>query len=206
MAAVESAGQYFGRNKVQYEPFDFRETETPHFRIYHYTPEKPAVRDAAFMLERWHERLCAVFGDSLGPHQPVIIYGNHADFQQTNVAGGLIPQSTGGFTEGRGNRIVLPLTGVHADNDHVLGHELTHAFHYQIIRNARRALTGARGIPLWFIEGMAEYLSVGAVAPHTSMWLRDALLNDDLPDLRAMSSDPKYFPYRYGHAVWAYIA
>ncbi|MBD3317189.1 MAG: peptidase S9, partial [Chitinivibrionales bacterium] len=157
MGATELMGQYFGRNKVQYEQFDFKETQTPHFRVFHYTTEGPAIRDAVKMLERWHERQAAVFGDSLGPNQPVVIYANHADFQQTNISGGLIPQGTGGFTESRANRIVLPLTGVYADNDHVLGHELTHAFHYRIMKESRRKMRGGRGIPLWFIEGMAEY-------------------------------------------------
>ena len=35
-------------------------------------------------------------------------------------------------------------------------------------------MPGAAALPLWFIEGMAEYLSIGPSDPHTAMWLRDA--------------------------------
>ena len=31
-----SNAQYFGKNKVNYEVFDFKIYETPHFKIYHY--------------------------------------------------------------------------------------------------------------------------------------------------------------------------
>ncbi len=55
------------------------------------------------------------------------------------------------------------------------------------------------------IEGMAEYLSIGSVGPNTAMWMRDALVNNDFPTLKQLSTEPKYFPYRYGHAFWAMI-
>ena len=54
------------------------------------------------------------------------------------------------------------------------------------------------------IEGMAEYLSIGSVDPHTSMWMRDAILSNDFPTLKQLSTDSKYFPYRYGQAFWAW--
>jgi Tol biopolymer transport system component len=52
---------------------------------------------------------------------------------------------------------------------------------------------------------MAEYLSIGPVDPHTAMWLRDAARGETLPEIRDLDN-PKYFPYRWGQAVWAYIA
>ena len=36
-------------------------------------------------------------------------------------------------------------------------------------------------LPLWMIEGLAEYGSVGRDDPQTAMWLRDALAFDYLP-------------------------
>ena len=59
-------------------------------------------------------------------------------------------------------------------------------------------------LPLWFIEGMAEYLSIGSNDPHTAVWLRDAALNEKLPAVDDLSH-PNYFPYRFGHAFWAYV-
>ena len=104
------------------------------------------------------------------------------------------------------NRIVLPLTGVYSENNHVLGHELAHAFHYDIMKSSNAGITGGNQIPLWFIEGMSEYLTIGTFAPLTSMWMRDAVLFDDIPSIEMMGKNPSYFPYRYGHALWAFIA
>jgi hypothetical protein len=61
-------------------------------------------------------------------------------------------------------------------------------------------------LPLWVVEGMAEYLSVGREDPHTAMWLRDAVRRNDLPRIEQIGRDARYFPYRFGQAVWAYIA
>ncbi len=54
-------GQYFGRNKVQYETFDFKILNTPHFEIHFYPEEGEAVEDAARMGERWYERFARLF-------------------------------------------------------------------------------------------------------------------------------------------------
>ncbi|HEX6862123.1 MAG TPA: peptidase S9, partial [Thermoanaerobaculia bacterium] len=32
-----------------------------------------------------------------------------------------------------------------------------------------------------------------------------ALARDELPDLRQISRDPRFFPYRWGHAFWSYV-
>ena len=37
------------------------------------------------------------------------------------------------------------------------------------------------------------------------MWMRDAALRNDLPSIKKLTTDPRYFPYRYGQALWAYI-
>ena len=46
-AAAEA--QYFGRNKVQYDNFDFKILPTTHFNIHFYPEEADAVEDAARM-------------------------------------------------------------------------------------------------------------------------------------------------------------
>ena len=62
-------------------------------------------------------------------------------------------------------------------------------------------------LPLWFIEGMAEYLSIGPVDPHTAMWMRDAAAGCcGLPTTTDLSNSWEYFPYRWGQAFWAFVA
>ena len=117
----------------------------------------------------------------------------------------MISQGTGGVTEGYINRVVIPMTGINKDNNHVLGHELVHAYQYNIMKQMGKGLRSMQKFPLWFIEGMSEYLSIGRRDPHTSMWMRDAVLNDDVPTIDEAANSREYFPYRYGHSIWNYI-
>jgi hypothetical protein len=204
-AAPIASAQYFGQNKVQYEDFDFQILHTPHFDVYFYPSEEEAARLAARMAERWYQRLSGLIGHELRGVQPLILYASHPHFQQTNVIGGGIGEGTGGVTESLKRRIVMPFAGTLEDTDHVLGHELVHAFQYDVTSANRMAASAAYRLPLWFMEGMAEYLSQGPVEVLTATWLRQAALEDELPTIEELN-DPRFFPYRYGHALWAYIA
>ncbi|MFO8098475.1 MAG: peptidase S9 [Salinibacter sp.] len=199
----EAAAQYFGRNKVQYDQFTFDILPTDYFDIYFYDETETAIRDVARMADRWHVRHSTVFSHDLTARRPLIFYANDADFQQTNVIGGEIGQGVGGVTEGLKQRVVMPLTGLYADTDHVLGHELVHSFQFDLALSTGQGIRLQR-LPLWLIEGMAEYLSIGSEDPHTTMWVRDALVRDDLPTIRDLNTG-RYFPYRFGQAYMAYL-
>jgi hypothetical protein len=211
--AAPASAQYFGRNKVQFKKLDFQILKTEHFDIYYYPAEREGIEIAARMAERWHARLGRVLEHDLRGRQPLVLYGSHPDFEQTTAIQGELSEGTGGVTEPLRRRIVLPLGGPLADTDHVIGHELVHAYQFDITTNpnGRPGQNGAERLPLWFIEGMAEYLSIGPVDPNTAMWLRDAVRQTDeggkkdaLPTIDDLDK-PKYFPYRWGQAFWAYV-
>lgn len=207
--AAPVSAQYFGRNKVQYENFDWRVLRSQHFDVYFYSTERASADLAARLAERWYFRHSRLFHHELSGRQPLIIYATQAQFEQTNVVEG-IGEGTGGVTEALRRRIVLPTGGTLTDFDHVIGHELTHAFQYDMTGGGTGGGGGmprAEALPLWFIEGMAEYFSLGPDAPLTAMWMRGAIQDtakDSLPTYRQLD-DPRYFPYRYGQALLAYI-
>ncbi len=207
--AVQIAeAQYFGRNKVQYEDFDFKIVKTEHFDIYYYEEELPGIEYAVLMAERWYARLSRLLNHDLSNRQPLILYASSPHFRQTNTLQGDLGEATGGVTEILKRRIVLPFAGPLPETDHVLGHELVHAFQFDITgEGGGIALAGVPTVmrfPLWFVEGMAEYLSIGPRDPNTAMWMRDAV-KTGLPSASKLA-DPRYFPYRYGHSLWAYVA
>ena len=198
-------GGYFGQNKVQYRDFDFQVLRTEHFDIYFYPEEEQAARMASRMAERWYTRISTLLNHELRGRQPLILYASGPHFRQTNAIEGQLGEGTGGVTEAFKRRIVLPFAGPMEATDHVLGHELVHAFQYDITNtNVSSGNAGALALPLWFIEGMAEYLSVGPVDAHTAMWMREAARREKLPEIDDLDN-PKYFPYRYGQALWAFI-
>jgi Tol biopolymer transport system component len=134
----------------------------------------------------------------------LIFFADQPDFQQNNVTD-IESEGTGGVTESFRQRVVMPFTGIYNDTHHVLGHELVHVFQYDISNNTPGGAQGFATLPLWLVEGMAEYLSLGRSDVNTATWLRDAARRNDVPTIRQLTNDPRYFPYRYGQALWAYV-
>src|SRR5439155_18332791 len=118
------------------------------------------VNDIGRMAERWYARLSTVFNHTF-TRKPIVLYANAADFQQTTTTGGLIGEGTGGFTDEFMNRVVLPLTGDYAENDHVLGHELVHVFQYDNASSQTNNLRRFNPVahPLCLVERIAQHFS-----------------------------------------------
>ncbi len=210
LLAIVSVGQlqaqYFGRNKPRYQQQDFKVAETDHFALYNYLDNPQRVQELATAAETWYAMHQAVLLDTFKEKNPVVIYNSHAGFQQTNTIQGDISVGTGGVTEGMRNRVVFPIAMTNQQTDHVLGHELVHAFQYHMILNGdSTSMRNFANLPLWMVEGLAEYLSIGRVDALTALWMRDAIIQDDLPKIKDLDNG-KYFPYRWGQSFWAYVA
>ena len=118
-----------------------------------------------------------------------------------NGVAGFLGEGIGGVTESARRRIVMPFAPTLAETDQVLGHEIAHAFQFDMARG----FGGLTTWPLWAVEGMAQYLTLGADDREAAMWLRDAVKFDLLPK-RASQAARAFSPYRYGSAMWAYLA
>lgn len=200
--------QYFGQNKMRYKKLNFKVFDTPHFNLYYYLKNDSMVNWLAKESEVWYELHQQVFQDTFLRKNPIIIYNNHPEFQQTTAISGEIGVGTGGVTEAFKQRVVMPVMQINQQTRHVLGHELVHAFQYRILMEGSDTtrLENIANIPLWMVEGMAEYFSIGKKDAFTAMWMRDAYAHNDIPSLKQLTEQSyNYFPYRYGQAFWAYV-
>jgi hypothetical protein len=183
-ASQADAQQYFGQNQVQYKHFKWRVLETEHFLVHYYPEEKAAVSAAARMAERSYARLSKVLGHQFREKKPIILFSSRADFGQNNVTGDL-GEGVGGVTESGRHRLILPFTGDLGSFEHVLAHEMVHEFQYDVFARGKAGAGQANlervNPPLWFMEGMAEYLSIGPSHPLTAGWLRDAAVAGNIP-------------------------
>ncbi|WP_341225258.1 DPP IV N-terminal domain-containing protein [uncultured Arcticibacterium sp.] len=208
MPTVFAQSQYFGQNKPRYKKIDFRVLESPHYELYHYFEDKEQADKLMIDSEHWYKLHQEVFKLAFITPNPLIIYKNHPDFQETTAIGGQIGEGTGGVTEGLRNRVVMPMMYTHRQTDHVLGHELVHAFQYKTMTygSDSTSLANIGNLPLFMVEGLAEYMSIGREDSHTAMWMRDAVESDDIPTIEDLvTKQYKYFPYRWGQAFWAYV-
>jgi Tol biopolymer transport system component len=202
----QAKAQYFGQNKVRYKNLKFKVYRTPHFEIYYYLQNDSMIKRFAQESEVWYTLHQQVFRDTFKKPNPIILYANHPDFQQTTAIDGEINVGTGGITESLKNRIVMPVMETNQTTRHVIGHEMVHAFQYNILLDKdSSSLYNINNLPGWMVEGMAEYLSLGKKDTYTAMWMRDAYLSHDIPTIKALTQTNKYFPYRYGEAFWSFI-
>ena len=207
ISPLTADGSYFGKNKVRYNDLDWQVLETAHFEIFYYQDEAELALETVPLAEAIYDELSGRLGHQMSTRIPLVLYGSHPEFQITNIANGWIDEGTGGVTEFLKRRVYLPYPGSREDFRHVLQHELGHAFQIDILApDGSMEQLGEISIPLWIIEGMAEYLSIGAEDPFTLMWLRDALLDGPPPSFSSLSRGQDVRIYRFGQSAWAYLA
>ncbi len=204
MPAAATA-QSFGQNKVQYSRHEWRSITSDHFDVYFYEGLDSLAMRVLDLAEKTNGVMSARIGHQLGRRVPVILYGSHNDFAQTNVTPELIDAGTGGFTEVLRNRVVLPFSGSYEDLRHVVVHELTHAYMFDMLYAGSAASLIARqgfySVPLWFAEGLAEYFSLG-MEPNAEIFLRDGTVEGYLPPLEYSGG---YIVYKQGQSAISYI-
>jgi hypothetical protein len=197
----------FGRNKVQYNNFDWHTLSTPHFKIYYYPEMKELAEIGAAYAEDAYKIHQQNFNYSFNDTTPIIFYSTASHFRETNTTPGLIPDGVGGFFEFIKGRVVIPYDGSLGNFKHVIRHELCHVFMTakvgNVLRSHRQSID--RMPPLWFTEGLAEYLSTEWDAT-AEMVIKDAVLNNYMVGL----SDWDYFygtffMYKMGQNALSYI-
>ena len=202
-------GGYFGQNHVQFRTFEWQVLKTEHFDIHYYPELLEAARLTGQMAERSYARLSRLLNHTFKERKPIIIFGSRAEFAQNNVLGDL-GEGTGGVTDALRQRNMFFFAGDLGEAEHVLTHEMVHVFQYDIFARGQ-AGAGLEQLaqvnpPLWYVEGMAEYLSIGPVHPYTDAVMRDAALNGNVPSVDAMTERPdQFFPYRFGESLWQYV-
>ncbi|MBN1542621.1 PD40 domain-containing protein [candidate division KSB1 bacterium] len=202
------AQYYFGRNKIQYNQFDWHVLETEHFDIYYYPEMRELAEIGAAYAEETYSFLENKFNHNVLRRIPLIFYATHAHFQETNTIPYLIPEGVGGFFEFIKGRVVVPANGSIPDFKHVLRHELVHVFTTSLEQEIlkRHRLANHPGLPLWFIEGLAEYWSTGWDS-QAEMFIRDATLNGYLYPLNMIYQiTGSFLMYKEGQAALKYIA
>ena len=205
LPAANAHAQGFGKNKVQYRTFKWNVVSSPHFDVYYYAGGESLALRVLDLSEKANVKLTRDLGHVLTKKVPIILYISHNDFAQTNVTTDFLDEGTGGFTELLKNRVVLPFTGSYEELRHVVVHELVHAFMFDMLySNGLPSFVTAQSIvsvPLWFAEGMAEWVSLGW-DPNADMFMRDGTIANYLPPLPYSGG---YLVYKQGQAAMRFM-
>jgi Tol biopolymer transport system component len=197
----------FGKNKVQYRGFDWQILKSEYFDVYYYDEEDFLATRVALLADASYDSISGYFSHDLSGRIPILVYRSGNEFQQTNVTLELLGEGVGGFTELYKNRVVIPFTGSYEDLRHVIMHELTHVFNFDMLYGGLLESIFTRqylfSLPLWFIEGLTEYVSEFWDA-EAEMVMRDAAITGYY---FALYEDVHgYLAYKQGQSVIRYIA
>ncbi len=199
---------YFGRNKVQYNRFQWAVLKTKHFDIYFYPEMESLAEIGAFFAEESYRILQDKFNHNVLRRIPLVFYSSHFHFEETNTLPYLIPPGVAGFFEFIKGRVVVPSDGSLSRFRKTIRHELVHVFQRSYVERMLKdhRIVQNRGIPLWFVEGLAEYWSEGW-SSEAEMIIRDGVLyNKIVPLQRMYLISGTYMMYKEGQAILKYIA
>ncbi|MBM3293123.1 MAG: hypothetical protein FJY82_01220 [Candidatus Aminicenantes bacterium] len=200
---------YYGKNRVRYDRFAWKSCATDHFTIYFTTDDPKLLQSVVDMAETAYRRVSRDLKHDLAEPVPLLYYTTFTDFEQSNVF--QVQEGILGVSEP-----ILYRIGVHGDMapdelQALIAHELAHIFQFDLLWGRQGgALTALTQPPLWTFEGLSEY-----VTREWSLWstliLRDAVLNDRIPEFTASGEIASRYPlprdpaYDFGHAIYEFI-
>lgn len=197
----------FGKNKVQYQKFNWRYIQTQHFDVYFHDNNKPLAVFTGLIAESSLNSIQRTLKYKISQRIPIIVYNSHNQFQQTNVLDMYLPEGIGGVTELFKNRVVLPFEGDYEQFRHVIHHELVHAVLNDWFYGGTFQSAISRGnmveIPIWMNEGLCEWESIGGLDVQTDVYIRDLTLSENLPELSNLDG---YDAYRGGQTFWWFVS
>jgi len=198
----------FGKNKVRYEYLDWKILQTDRLEIYYYSSEEELARIAADYGEEIARNLETSLHHNLTRKMPIVLYSNHHTFEETQIIPMIIPESVGGVTEFLKGRVLVPFDGSLPRFKRVLNHEMVHFFTLNkvdyIMRNHKKYAYSLP--PLWFIEGLAEFLSK-KWSSQDDFVMYDALIYGSFSPLTDISKTyDSYLVYKEGQSLLTFIS
>ncbi|HYI02378.1 tolB protein precursor protein [Hyalangium sp.] len=175
-------------------------------RFYFYERERQVAERAAPLIEDAYRYLVDQFHYVPTETFPYILYNTYQEFLQTNIFA--VSEGTLGVTSTEGDlKLSLPYLGDHRLFEEISTHELAHQFTIQKVRtvaNTKKTFGDPlQGIPLWFIEGLAEFYAKRGLDPEGEMLVRDLMVNPNLMKGYAFLDFFSQGPYGF---LWIYKA
>jgi Tol biopolymer transport system component len=200
---------YYGKNKVIYTKFDWKVYKTDHFDIFYYGDDERELKMIADLAESAYKSISEDIKHQLSASVPLLYYRTSTEFYQTNLF--QLPEGVLGVAEPLLYRIAIqgdmPIDEIHD----LIEHELSHVFEYDILWGSPGGVLYALSQPPgWIFEGYCEY-NTQAWAPWSALIVRDAALNDRIPDLVGNGQLYSRYPlprppdYDFGHALFEFI-
>ncbi len=198
--------QEFGKNRVQFNEFDWVFYRFEQFDIYFYRGNDELAAQVARMAYSELPKIETMLDAPLDERVQILVFNNLSDLKQSNVnSSDEEDYNTGGVTRISGRRLFLHFNGNFLDLRKDLRSGLAEVvLSNMIYGNFSQSIRNSAllNLPEWYTEGLISYIGH---ADETSIEnkIRDAFKNKRYRNINALiGEDARYA----GHSMWSYIA
>lgn len=197
----------FGKNRVQYQPFDWTYFDADKYKVYSYQGGQDIAKyiyaQLPAIISSIEKRLDYQLEDKLS----VIVYNNIHDFYQTNI--GLQYDdinNVAGYTRIIGDKIFVYFDGSLEKLKQDIRFAITEWIinKYMYSGSAKDAIknNAVLTLPDWYIKGLAQFMAEGWTVKN-DLELLELMRSTPITDIKTLEGKAALIA---GHALWYYVA
>jgi Tol biopolymer transport system component len=198
--------EQFGKNRVQYQRFEWKILKTNNFEIYHYGAGTPLATLAAQYAESEFDRITEVLGYTPYNRIKIFLYNSPQELLQSNM--GMANSTDLSETELNlaKSRLEIAFSGDQVSFRKQLIKEISRLFVYDMLYGGslKDALQSSLllSLPDWFMSGIAAYIAEGW-SPELDDYMRDAIVHHQMKKPSLLTGAEATL---VGQSIWNYIA
>ena len=155
----------FGKNRIQFKPFDWSLLPGEHFEVYYYQGGQQIAERTLLYCEQEKTRLQKFYNIQLDEGIQVVCFNKQSEFRQSNL--GLTDEETasvGGSTNILGNKMFIYFEGTEIELRKQIALGLSRIMYLQLMYGGdwRSVVRGNNRIalPTWYSEGVIRYAAL----------------------------------------------
>ncbi len=198
--------QTFGKNRVQYNTFDWTYFRYEQFDVYFYKGGRPVAEKASVMTRRNLDKMQRFLDHALDQRIHIMVFNSLTDLKQSNLnANDDESYNTGGVTRTAGTRMFVYFDGDYTHLEQQIRQGLAYLTVSDMLYGGfTSSLKNSTllNLPTWYTEGLINYLST-PWNPNIDAHVMDGISTGAYNRLNSlMGTDATYC----GHSIWNYIA
>lgn len=197
----------FGKNRVQYDDFQWQFYRFQNYETYFYTGGKDLAVHAAKYLNVRIPELESFFEFKISDKVQFVIYNKQSHYRQSNI--GLTTernQNLGGVTKIVGSKVFVYFEGEYDSFEKQLDAGLVEVLINQLVYggNWREVIRNSTlvDLPEWYTKGLVSYLTK-STDPLIQAKIKDGILNDRFRRFNTLTNEQAEI---VGHGLWEYVS
>jgi hypothetical protein len=199
--------QDFGKNRIQYNEFNWTFYRFERFDVYFYTGGRPLGQKVAYMMENQIRYMERTLETSFEERIQVLVFNSLTDLKQSNlnVEDEDAEVNAGGILRTLGSKMFVYFDGdfVHLEQQVKIGLAelaLGNLIYGGFVNNLRNS--ALLTLPDWYLEGLISWLST-PWNPEIDQRVMDGFRTKSYKRMNVLTGDEAKFA---GHAMWHYLA